>query len=114
MGRYIKSQDLVLKAEVLKLSCVVAAIAIKDQESLLTIGMPCVLMEVLNPLESKSVISPAIITNSNLLGSRKASLVPFGLMGLYSEDDEWWDTPALCIDSFNRCDLLSIAWLDCP
>jgi hypothetical protein len=46
-------------------------------------------MEVLNLLESKSVISPAIITNSNLPGSRKASLVLFGLMGLYSEDDEW-------------------------
>jgi hypothetical protein len=50
--------------------------------------MPCVLIEVLNLLESKSVIGPAIITNSNLLGSRKASLVLFGLMGLYSEDDE--------------------------
>jgi hypothetical protein len=63
--------------------------AIKDQESPLTIGMPYVLMEVLNPLESKSIIGPAIITNSNLPGSRKASLIPFGLMGLYSKDDEW-------------------------
>jgi hypothetical protein len=76
--------------------------------------MPYVLIEVLNPLESKSIISPAIITNSNLSGSRKASLVPFSLMGLYSKDDEWRDTPALCIDSFNRCDPLSIVWLDCP
>jgi len=89
MGRHIKSQDLVLKAEVLELSCVVAAMAIKDQESPLTIGMPCVLVEVLNPLESKSIVGPAIITNSNLPGSRKASLVPFSLMGLYSKDDEW-------------------------
>jgi hypothetical protein len=88
IGRHIKSQDLILKAEVLKLSCVVATMAIKDQESPLTIGMPCVLMEVLNPLESKSIISPAIITNSNLLGSRKASLIPFSLMGLCSKDDE--------------------------
>jgi hypothetical protein len=71
------------------LSYIVAAIAIKDQESLLTIGMPYVLMEVLNPLESKSIISPAIITNSNLLGSRKASLVLFSLIGLYSKDNEW-------------------------
>jgi hypothetical protein len=114
IGRHIKSQDLVLKAEVLKLSCVVAAIAIKDQEPLLTIGMPCVLMEVLNPLESESIIRPAIITNSNLPGSRKASLVPFGLMGLCSKDNKWWDALALCIDSLDRCDLLSIAWLDCP
>jgi hypothetical protein len=45
-------------------------------------------MEVLNLLESKSIISPAIITNSNLLGSRKASLVLFSLIGLYSKDDE--------------------------
>jgi hypothetical protein len=89
IGRQIKSQDLVLKAEVLELSCVVATMAIKDQESPLTIGMPYVLMEVLNPLESKSIISLAIITNSNLLGSRKASLILFGLMGLYSKDDEW-------------------------
>jgi len=66
----------------------VAAMAIKDQESPLTIGMPCVLVEVLNPLESKSIVSLAIVTNSNLLGSRKASLVPFGLMGLCSKDDE--------------------------
>jgi hypothetical protein len=51
--------------------------------------MPCVLMEVLNPLEFKSIISPAIITNSNLPGSRKASLVPFSLIGLYSKDNEW-------------------------
>jgi hypothetical protein len=71
-------------------------------------------MEVLNPLESKSIISPAIITNSNLPGSRKASLVPFSLIGLYSKDDEWQDTPALYINSFNRCDPLSITWLDCP
>jgi hypothetical protein len=76
--------------------------------------MPCVLMEVLNPLESKSIIGLAIITNSNLPGSRKASLVPFGLMGLCSKDDEWRDIPALYINSFNRCDLLSVAWLDCP
>ena len=67
----------------------VAAMAIKDQESPLTIGMPCVLVEVLNPLESKSIVSLAIVTNSNLLGSRKASLVPFGLIGLYSKDNEW-------------------------
>ena len=88
MCRHIKSQDLVLKAEVLELSYMVATIAIEDQEPLLTIGMPCVLMEVLNPLESESIIRPAIITNSNLPGSRKASLVPFGLIGLYSKDDE--------------------------
>jgi hypothetical protein len=45
-------------------------------------------MEVLNLLESKSIISPAIITNSNLPGSRKASLIPFSLIGLYSKDDK--------------------------
>jgi hypothetical protein len=45
-------------------------------------------MEVLNLLESKSVLSLTIITNSNLPGSRKASLVPFSLIGLYSKDDE--------------------------
>ena len=50
--------------------------------------MPYVLIEVLNPLESKSIICLAIITNSNLLGSRKASLVLFSLIGLYSKDDE--------------------------
>ena len=30
MGRHTKSQDLVLKAEVLELSCMVAAMAIED------------------------------------------------------------------------------------
>jgi hypothetical protein len=89
IGRHKKSQDLVLKAEVLELSCLVAAMAIKDQESLLTIGMPFVLIEVLNPLKSKGIISLAIIANSNLPGSRKASLVLFGLMDLCRKDDEW-------------------------
>ena len=72
-------------------------------------GMPYVLMEVLNPLESESIIRPAIITNSNLPGSRKASLVPFGLIGLCSKDDEWWDALALYINSLDRCNPLSIA-----
>ena len=71
--------------------------------------MPYVLMEVLNLLESESIIRPAIITNSNLPGSRKASLVPFGLIGLCSKDDEWWDALALYINSLDRCNPLSIA-----
>jgi hypothetical protein len=50
--------------------------------------MPYVLIEVLNLLESKSIISLAIITNSNLLGSRKASLILFSLIGLYSKDNK--------------------------
>ena len=66
-------------------------------------------MEVLNLLESESIIRPAIITNSNLPGSRKASLVPFGLIGLCSKDDEWWDALALYINSLDRCNPLSIA-----
>ena len=114
IGRHTKSKDLILKAEVSELSCMVAAIAIKDQEPPLTMRMLSILMKVLDPLESKSIISPASITNSNFPGPRKANLVPFGLISLGSKDDEWWDTPALCIDSFNRCDPLSIAWLDCP
>jgi len=88
MGRHAESQDLVLKAEILVLSCVVAAMAIKDQEPLLTIRILGVSIEVLNPLESKSIVGPAIVTDSNLPGSRKASLISVGLMSLGSKDDE--------------------------
>jgi len=101
MSRHTESQNLVLKAEVLELSCVMAAIAIKDQKPLLTIRVPSILMKVLDPFESKGVVSPAIVTNSNLPGSRKASLIPLGLVSLCSEDNERWDTPALCINSFD-------------
>lgn len=114
MGRHTESQDLVLKAEVLELSCMMTTMAIKDQESPLSIRKLSVLMEVLNPLESKSVVCLAIVTHSNLPGSRKASLVPFCLMSLYSKDDKWWDSPALCINSLNSCNPLSVPWLNCP
>lgn len=101
MGRHTESQSPVLKAEVLELSCMVATMAIKDPKPPLTIGILGVLMEVLSLLKSKGIIGPAIVANSNLPGSRKASLIPLGLVSLCSKDDQRWDTPALCIDGFH-------------
>lgn len=47
-----------------------------------------ILIKVLNLLKSKGIISLAIITNYNLLGSRKASLVLFSLVSFYSKDNK--------------------------
>jgi hypothetical protein len=52
IGRYTQCKDAVLKAEVSKFSCLVAAIAIKDQKPLFALTMLSIFMEVLNLFKS--------------------------------------------------------------
>jgi hypothetical protein len=60
---------MVVKAELLRLSCLIAIIAIKNQEPLFAFSsIPSVFIEVLNPLEAKLIVCLAILTHSNLPG----------------------------------------------
>jgi hypothetical protein len=72
----------------------------------------CVLNEVLQPLNSKFIGCPAVITDSNSLILRYILLAPGRRVVLVGKDDEQQDSPASSIDSLDHCYPLVIATLD--
>ena len=83
MCRHTQGKDLVVKAELPKFLCMMAAMAIKDKQPPYTLGTHGTLMEVLDPVKANLVCCPSILTNSNPPVLWKAS-VPLALVKLAS------------------------------
>ena len=68
MRRHTEGDDLVVLAELVKLWGSVAAVAVKDKQSVRPCCTRlCVSVEVLHPLKAKLISRPAIVTNSDSL-----------------------------------------------
>jgi len=92
----------------------VAPMAIKDQEPPDTTRILSILMEVMDPLGTNLICSPAVVTDSDSPVIWKASLVPFGLVKLCSKNNKWWYSLAFCINCFNCSNPLPVSRLYCP
>jgi hypothetical protein len=109
---HAERDNLVLRTELIKLWCSVAAMAVKDEESVYSWWTRlCISVEMLYPLIPKSIVCPAIVTHSDS-PVRWEVLIPAGLVELAREDYERWDTPPWRVDTLDRCYPLTIAWLN--
>ena len=88
-----------------------AAVAIKDKETIYSMRTRRrISVKVLYPLNSKLISCPAIIANCENLFYRDV-VIPASLVELPRQDYEQRKTPARRVDTLNRGNPVSIAWL---
>ena len=74
----------------------------------------CVLVKVLQPLQTKLIVCPAVFRDSDDPVVRYTwLLVPGREVVLALEDDEGWDSPPHRVDAFNDTSPLSVTLLHC-
>jgi len=111
--RHIERVDIFVFTELSKLKRLVAIVAIKDEQPTRPNYLAlCMLNKVLQPLDSKLVRCPAVITDGDSLISRNILLVPGRQVVLTGKDDKRRDSPASSIDSLDHRYPLAIAWLN--
>ena len=73
-----------------------------------------VLIKVLQPLDSKLIVGPAVVRDTYNPVVRYTRLFVLGReVVLAREDNKGWDRPALCIDALDDTGPLSVALLHC-
>ena len=113
MRRHAERVDIVLLAELSKLKRLVALMPIKDKQPTRPNYLAlCVLKKVLQPLNSKTVGRPAVVTKGNSPISRDILLVLGRQVVLAGKDSKRRDSPASSIDSLDNRHTLAIAWLN--
>ena len=114
MKRHAESNNLVLLAVLLELERVVALVAVDNEQSILSNTSPlCMLVEVLQPLETKLVRRPAVLRDCNNPVVRSAILLVLGReVMLAGKDDEGWERPPRRVDALDDRGSLPIALLD--
>ena len=109
--RYIETNNFVLCTVLVKFRRSMAAVAVKDKQMIDSCYIRlCIFIKVLQPLKSKLISCPAVITQYDYLVSRQTAILAH-LVELFSQDNEGWDRPARYINSFNCCYLVAIARL---
>ena len=74
----------------------------------------CVLVKVLQPLQTKLIVCPAVLRDvDNPVARYNWLLVPGREVVLALEDDEGWDSLPHRVDAFNDTGLLLVALLHC-
>ena len=111
MRRHTETNNLVLCTVLVKLRRSVATVAVEDKQTIDSCcTRRCVPVQVLQPLKSKLISRPAIVTQRDHPVSRQTA-IPARLVELSRQDDNRWDRPARRINSFNYCYLVIIARL---
>ena len=106
MQRYAERDDVVLLAMELEFSRVMALMAIENQQPVFALCTRCCIeVEVLDPIQTYCIGSPAIVGSCNAPVGREIALgIPVGKVVLRGQDDERRDGSAKGIDSLdNRC-----------
>lgn len=112
MRRHTEGDSLVVLAELIKLWCSVALVAVKDKQPVRPSSVRfCMYVEVLNPLKAKLVGCPSIVTNTDN-PVRRDILIPAGLVELSFQDYKGWKTPAGRVNTLSYCHPLSITWIN--
>jgi hypothetical protein len=106
---HAESDNLVLCTELIELRRSVAAVTIKDKETIYSMRTRrCMSVKVLYPLNSKLISCLAIIANCEYLFYRDV-VIPASLVELPREDHERRKTLTKRVDTLNCGNLVSIA-----
>jgi hypothetical protein len=109
--RHIKRDNRVLRAELIEFGATVAAVPVKDQESILAdrtrLGM--LVKHLFEPEQAQLIIGPSILINRDHCSGRQSlNLILESLVILALKNKHRWQALAASINPFNHSNLFSI------
>ena len=113
---HTECNNLVLLAKVFKSRCMMAAVAVHNQKTILTLRTSCSrAIKVLNPFKANLIVCPALFACTNSPSLRYTNIcsnfVPRLLILLCFKYHKHWQGPASRADAVDDCHPLAIAWL---
>ena len=115
MRRHTQGDSFVFLAVLVEINLVVTLMAVQNEQLIAAnSALLCVLVKVLQPLQTKLVVCPAIPRDvDNLVTRYTQLLLPGREVVLALEDDEGWYSPPYRVDAFNNTSPLLVALLHC-